>query len=212
MLATVNSCALTGIEGFLVRVEVNLSAGMPVFDVVGLPDAAVKESRERVRAALKNSGYGFPDDRLTVKTQESAQLQNRVAVIDGQRAGHLLAGAQVQTCKRLAARTRHGAVVGNQPQKTEEGTRIGMRGDKRPLTLPTHQQILGRQLIDGTPHGALAHLKAGGQLHFAGNHFAGLPFTIGQRLNDEILNLTVKRPEGRHRSMRGHAAISSQFS
>ncbi|MGJ4848794.1 YifB family Mg chelatase-like AAA ATPase [Bacillota bacterium Meth-B3] len=73
MLATVNSCALTGIEGFLVRVEVNLSAGMPMFDVVGLPDAAVKESRERVRAALKNSGYGFPDDRLTVNLAPADQ-------------------------------------------------------------------------------------------------------------------------------------------
>ncbi|MEG2859641.1 MAG: magnesium chelatase domain-containing protein, partial [Clostridia bacterium] len=55
MLATVHSCALSGIDGYRVRVEVNLATGMPVFDVVGLPDAAVKESRERVRAALKNT-------------------------------------------------------------------------------------------------------------------------------------------------------------
>ena len=66
MLATVNSYGISGIEGFSVRVEVNLAPGMPMFEVVGLPDAAVKESRERVRTALKNSGLGFPDDRLTV--------------------------------------------------------------------------------------------------------------------------------------------------
>lgn len=66
MLATVGSYGLSGIEGFAVAVEVNLSGGLPAFDVVGLPDAAVRESRERVRAALKNSGFGFPDDRLTV--------------------------------------------------------------------------------------------------------------------------------------------------
>lgn len=66
MLAKVNSLSLQGIDGYAVQVEVNLSAGMPAFDIVGLPDAAVKEARERVRAALKNSGFGFPSDRLTV--------------------------------------------------------------------------------------------------------------------------------------------------
>lgn len=73
MLATVHSCALSGVEGFGVRVEVNLSTGMPIFEVVGLPDAAVRESRERVRAALKNSGFGFPDDRLTVNLAPADQ-------------------------------------------------------------------------------------------------------------------------------------------
>ena len=73
MLSTVKSCALNGIEGYLVEVEVNLSTGMPAFDVVGLPDAAVRESRERVRAALKNSGFGFPDDRLTVNLAPADQ-------------------------------------------------------------------------------------------------------------------------------------------
>lgn len=66
MLAVTHSCALSGVDGFSVRVEVNLSGGMPMFEVVGLPDATVRESRERVRAALKNSGFLFPDDRLTV--------------------------------------------------------------------------------------------------------------------------------------------------
>jgi magnesium chelatase family protein len=66
MLAKALSYGLAGINGFQVQVEVNLSFGMPAFDVVGLPDAAVKESRERVRAALKNSSLGFPDKRITV--------------------------------------------------------------------------------------------------------------------------------------------------
>ena len=66
MLAFISSCGLNGIEGFPVNVEVNLDGGVPMFEVVGLPDASVKESRERVRAALKNSGYPFPSDRLTV--------------------------------------------------------------------------------------------------------------------------------------------------
>ncbi len=66
MLARALSYGLTGINGFAVTVEVNIAFGMLAFDIVGLPDAAVKESRERVRAALKNSGAGFPDKRITV--------------------------------------------------------------------------------------------------------------------------------------------------
>ena len=66
MLASILSLGLLGIEGFVVTTEVNLAPGMPAFDVVGLPDAAVKESRERVRAALRNCRFAFPAERLTV--------------------------------------------------------------------------------------------------------------------------------------------------
>ena len=66
MLATVQCLGLSGIDGFAVQAEVNLSLGLPAFELVGLPDAAVRESRERVHAAMMNSGYTFPDDRLTI--------------------------------------------------------------------------------------------------------------------------------------------------
>lgn len=66
MVASVNSFGIDGVGGYPVTVEVNISNGLPAFDVVGLPDAAVKESRERVRAAIKNCGYSFPPSRLTV--------------------------------------------------------------------------------------------------------------------------------------------------
>ena len=65
MYAKVSSFGVSGIGGFPVSVEVNISNGLPAFDVVGLPDTAVKESRERVRAAIKNNGYRFPVSRLT---------------------------------------------------------------------------------------------------------------------------------------------------
>lgn len=66
MMVTVRSLGLTGITGYEVSVECFLSGGLPGFDVVGLPDAAVKESRERVRAAVKNCGAKFPVSRITV--------------------------------------------------------------------------------------------------------------------------------------------------
>ena len=66
MLAKVISCALLGLEGILVQVEVDASKGLPSLTIVGLPDAAVKESSERVRAAIRNSGLIFPHRRLTV--------------------------------------------------------------------------------------------------------------------------------------------------
>ena len=66
MVSSVRSLGLQGIGGYEVGVECFLSNGLPSFDVVGLPDAAVKESRDRVRAAIKNAGLSFPVSRLTI--------------------------------------------------------------------------------------------------------------------------------------------------
>jgi len=66
MLARVFSCAVIGLEGVIVEVEVDTSPGLPSIVIVGLPDAAVQESRERVQAAIKNAGLFYPRKRLTV--------------------------------------------------------------------------------------------------------------------------------------------------
>ena len=66
MLSRVRSLGLSGIDGFEVSVECFISGGLPGFDVVGLPDAAVKESRDRVRAAVKSCGFKFPVSRITL--------------------------------------------------------------------------------------------------------------------------------------------------
>lgn len=66
MVCTVNSLGLHGVAGYPVAAECALSGGLPAFDVVGLPDAAVKEARERVRSAVKSSGFDFPISRITV--------------------------------------------------------------------------------------------------------------------------------------------------
>lgn len=66
MVVCCRSMGLYGLDAFPVRVEADVQNGMSAFDIVGLPDAAVKESRDRVRAALKNCGYEFPIGRITV--------------------------------------------------------------------------------------------------------------------------------------------------
>ncbi|MDR0820300.1 MAG: YifB family Mg chelatase-like AAA ATPase [Endomicrobium sp.] len=66
MLSLIYSAAINGIEADIVEVETYISSGMPVFSIVGLPDAAVKESRDRVTAAMKNSGFDFPSRKITV--------------------------------------------------------------------------------------------------------------------------------------------------
>ncbi len=66
MLARVTSGSLRGVDGYLVEVEVDIAAGMSAFTTVGLPEVAVRESKDRVKAAIKNSGYRFPDTRVTI--------------------------------------------------------------------------------------------------------------------------------------------------
>jgi len=66
MLAKVRSCAVVGLEGAIVEVEVDISSGLPSFTIVGLPDAAVQEAKERVRAAIRNSDLNFPMKRIVV--------------------------------------------------------------------------------------------------------------------------------------------------
>ncbi len=66
MLAKISSCSVLGVDGHLVEVEVDVTAGLPVFSIVGLPDSTVRESKDRVKAAIKNCGYEFPARKITV--------------------------------------------------------------------------------------------------------------------------------------------------
>ncbi len=91
MLATVLSATLHGLDGRVVRVEVDVAPGLPGFTIVGLPDAALTEARERVRGAIRNSGLAFPPRRITVnlapadlpKSGASLDLGIAVAVLLG---------------------------------------------------------------------------------------------------------------------------------
>ena len=66
MICSVHTMGINGISGSHITVECYITNGLPAFDIVGLPDAAVKEARERVRAAVKTSGLRFPTSRITI--------------------------------------------------------------------------------------------------------------------------------------------------
>ena len=66
MVSIVKSMALNGLEGILIEVQTDISSGLPGFEIVGLPDTAVKEAKERVKLAIKNSGEEFPSKKIVI--------------------------------------------------------------------------------------------------------------------------------------------------
>lgn len=93
MVVSVRSLGLSGLSGYEVTVECFLSGGLPAFDVVGLPDAAVREARERVRAAVKSCGFNFPVSRITVNLAPANQRKEGT-LYDLPMALAILAGAE----------------------------------------------------------------------------------------------------------------------
>ncbi|MGJ0846807.1 YifB family Mg chelatase-like AAA ATPase [Tissierella praeacuta] len=86
MYSRINTCVLEGLNGNIIEVETDLSRGLPVFNIVGLAGTSIKESKERVRAAIKNSGYEFPLSRITVNLapanlkKEGSQMDLAIAI------------------------------------------------------------------------------------------------------------------------------------
>ncbi len=121
MLARVTSCATVGIQGLLVEVEADIGAGLPTFSIVGLPDAAIRESRERVLAALRNCGYEFPARKITVNLapahvrKEGARFDLPIAVALLLASGQIPRGVSVE----------EGVFVG---ELALDGTLRGVRG------------------------------------------------------------------------------------
>ncbi|MDF2839678.1 MAG: Mg chelatase, subunit ChlI [Clostridia bacterium] len=100
MILKTKSCALYGISGYIVDVEIDLSNGLPGFDIVGLPDTAVKESRERVRAAIKNSEFQFPQKRITVNLAP-ADIKKEGSIFDLAIAAGILQATGDINCESL---------------------------------------------------------------------------------------------------------------
>ena len=93
VLATLLSATLNGITGRIVRVEVDVAPGLPGFTIVGLPDAALSEARERVRGALRNAGFHHPPRRITVNLAP-AELRKGGASLDLAIAVGILLGSE----------------------------------------------------------------------------------------------------------------------
>ncbi|HRT28036.1 MAG TPA: magnesium chelatase domain-containing protein, partial [Syntrophales bacterium] len=100
LIIKVLSSTVIGIESFPVDVEVDISPGLPQFSTVGLPDTAVKESRDRIRAAVRNSGYEFPPDRVTVNLSP-ADIKKEGTSFDLPIAVGVLAAQELIEKKRL---------------------------------------------------------------------------------------------------------------
>ncbi|MEO7426781.1 MAG: YifB family Mg chelatase-like AAA ATPase, partial [Fibrobacteria bacterium] len=96
MLALINTCALAGIDAYRITVEVDITSGLPGFNLVGLPDSAVKEARERVFAALKNSGFAVPSKRITVNLAPGGIKKEGTAFDLPLALGILLASDQIE--------------------------------------------------------------------------------------------------------------------
>ena len=96
MLSRVQSAAVYGVDGYIVTVETDITHGLSAFNIVGLPDAAVKESQHRVQAAIKNSGFTFPNRKITVNLAP-ADIKKEGAAFDLPMAvGILAAGGTIQ--------------------------------------------------------------------------------------------------------------------
>lgn len=96
MMAMAQDCALVGLDGALVVVEVEIIDGLPEFTIVGLPDATVSEEKERVCAAIKNSGHPFPDKHIAVKLNPAHLLKEGPACELSMAEGILIASGQIK--------------------------------------------------------------------------------------------------------------------
>jgi magnesium chelatase family protein len=143
MLACVRTAAVYGIEAFAIQVEVDVSFGLPSFTMVGLPDAGIRESRDRIRSAIRNSGFEFPPHRITVNLspadvrKEGASFDLPIA-LGVLAASGLLARRDVDDLLQIGALSLDGAI---QPTRgvlpvAAAARRLGYRG----LLLPEDNQ------------------------------------------------------------------------
>ncbi|MFQ5646019.1 MAG: YifB family Mg chelatase-like AAA ATPase [bacterium] len=118
MLAKAYGATILGLSAHIVEVEADISPGLPAFNIVGLPDQAVKESRERVKAALLNSGYQFPDQRVTINLAPG-DLRKEGALLDFPIAAAILAAMNIIPEKAL----KHCLLIGE----------LTLAGEARPV-------------------------------------------------------------------------------
>ena len=154
MIAAIPSAVLIGVDGKLVSVEVHVSNGLPGFTIVGLPDTAVQESRERVRSAIKNSGLEFPLRRITInlapadikKQGPAFDLPIAVGLLAAQSAGSAWEGVAARRAGSATNSRRSRVIVGSsfqRPACVHEALRIPPAGKN---DLPAGEAFDQRQI------------------------------------------------------------------
>jgi magnesium chelatase family protein len=146
MLARVSAAVVIGIEAVPVVVEVDVSPGLPGLTMVGLPDATVRESRDRVRAAIKNTGFPFPDERVTVSLAP-ADVRKVGAAFDLPIAVGILAASGVLPDRSEAPMTVVGGLSldgGVPPIRGTLPIAIAARRAERTLVFPAANAACGR--------------------------------------------------------------------
>ena len=138
MLARLRSAALFGVDPSIVQVEVDVSFGLPAFNMVGLPDASVRESRDRVRSAIKNSGFEFPAHRITINLAP-ADVRKRGTSFDFAIAVGVLAASGVVTQREFTGLLLLGELSLNgriQPPRGVLPVALAARRNKLALLVP----------------------------------------------------------------------------
>ncbi|MCD0168894.1 YifB family Mg chelatase-like AAA ATPase [Deinococcus sp. 23YEL01] len=203
MLARARSVALIGVDAVPVEVEVDVSPGLPAFTVVGLPDQAVSEARERVRAAVRNAGLPFPAARITVNLAP-ADLRKEGPLYDLPIALGLLAAQDLLPAAALA-----GTLVAGE---------LALDGSLRPISGAVNLALLAAQLglpallpLGNAPEAALIEgvpVFGAGTLAEAARHLGGshpLPVTPApeaQGPEDTLLDLAdLKGQSGARRAL-----------
>ena len=164
MLATVLSATLHGLDGRIIRVEVDVAPGLPGFSIVGLADAALQESRERVRGAIRNAGFVYPPRRITVNLAP-ADLRKGGASLDlGIALGILLGSEQVRANGRWAVlgELSLGGEVRNVPGLLPMLAALARRGVRRAIV--PQDGLAEARLVGGIEAFAVATLGAAAEL------------------------------------------------
>ena len=131
MLARLRSAALFGVDPSLVHVEVDVSNGLPAFNTVGLPDSSVRESRDRVRSAIENSGFEFPAKRITINLAP-ADVRKRGTSFDLAIAVGVLAATGVRDPARVRRTAAARRAVARRPHPARARRAAGSAGGAAP--------------------------------------------------------------------------------
>ncbi len=162
VLANVLSAAIVGVEAHLVDVEVDISSGLPQFSIVGLPDATVRESRDRVRAALKNSGFHFPVKKITVNLAP-ANIKKEGAGLDLAIALGILAAEEIIPTDAVKGHVFVGELSLDGRLKPIPGAlSIGVVCRHRYRVLVSAENAEEAALVEGTEVFSYPHLAGGG--------------------------------------------------